>query len=236
MAPLRLGDRAHFGGRVQTVGLAAVDPSGAAFALTAVDVGAALRAGRLPPEVTAADLITDIALPALPNPPLDDRMTVGPLCDPEKILNVTVHRFHPDFGRVQGLVSAFRGVVRMRAAGAGDVLVTELIEVTFDEADEADGRPTPPIEAQDAGSLVTTWDGQVIGLLVGGGGHLGFIAPVAGALRTNGLTHQQVEPSLGAPWADLGRRLVEAEAGIASFGAELAREPSLGLSDVPEAA
>jgi hypothetical protein len=229
-----LGDRVKVHGAMRTLGLIA-RRDGVPFAITSQDCAVFEAYREAGMELSADRLVRALPLDELPRAPRHEAYSIGALANIDRLIDVTVRRFHPSFGRIQGRVTSLRGAVRMNSAGKC-LIAHGLVEVTFDQQDSDSGTATPVLESGDSGALVTSWDGRVVGVLVGGSNHIGYVAPLAEFLRKNELVHQIIEPNAGLPWEYLGRHTFQKQAGIASFGAELAREESMGLDDIPEAA
>jgi hypothetical protein len=228
-----VGDRIELEGRIRTVGLIA-KANGKDFAVTAGDLGALGDHPLRDVGIPSAELLRALALPRKAGLPNDPRFTIGGIAAPEDCLKETVSWFHPKAGRVQGIVVGLHGFVRFRT-GDEFVLVRDLVELQFTSS-EAKGEQPPALSSEDAGGLVTTWDGRPIGLIVAVRTVSTFVAPLSGFLANRGLVHRTVERDAGIKMHDLGRQLVEQEAGLASQRVELMHEGSLGLEAFLEAA
>ena len=235
---MRIGARMKLGHRVQTLGMLASRAS-TQFAVVVSDLSILAGEERSKFGIDAYELITAIKIEGDVLGPIHNECAIADLADVDRLIAETVWRFHPTFGRVQGLITAIRGAVRMRVANQ-TMVVRGLVEVAFDASTpEENSGPTsktatPVLEAEDAGCLVTTWSGEVIGILVAGAGRTGFVAPVAAFLRHNALEHRRVEPDGDIPFPDIGRHAIESHAGFVSQAAELAREERFGFDRMPE--
>lgn len=228
----------HLGHRVQTLGMIASREE-SHFAVVAANLAALAQDERAAFGIPAHELITVVRLADEVAGPANPECAIGDLADIDRSIEETVWRFHPKFGRVQGLITAIRGAVRMRISNQ-TMVVRGLVEVTFDATtpDEAPGETpnnvTPLLEPEDAGSLVTTWCGDVIGILVAGSGRIGFVAPVAPFLAQNALQYRRIEPNGDIDYLDIGRHAIEGHSAIVSQAAELAREERFGFDKMPE--
>jgi hypothetical protein len=125
--------------------------------------------------------------------------------------------------------------VRFAASGT-EVTVRDVVEVEFSASVEGDATAPPLLEPEDTGALITTWEGLVVGLLIGGSGRNGFVAPVGPFLAAMGLVHRPVQRDAGISLPGLGHLAVAQEAAIASQRVELQHEGSFGLEQYLEAA
>ncbi|HEX8626071.1 MAG TPA: hypothetical protein VF782_13480 [Allosphingosinicella sp.] len=223
MEALRLGGRFLLEGRLQTLGLEA-SRKAKRFAITAAAPRRLTEAFGQDEVVPSHRLLAAVAIEQRLQTPRKGMAAIKEFCPPEDMFLHNVFRFHPDHMLI-GVVTAIRGSVRFRL-GDRRLIVRDLIELRFDEKACWRGASfdAPPLAPEDAGALVTTDEGQIVGLLVGGAGYLGYAAPVEPFLRENGLVHRRV----GNPDAT--------DAALASLEAELAREPSFGLEQYLEAA
>jgi hypothetical protein len=166
----------------------------------------------------------------------------GGCADPDRLLGHSVYRFYAD-GSPPGIVTALHGALRLRHPDSQKPFVcTDIIEVTFDQTrvsgPEVDRtrNEMPPLCAMDAGSLVITREDKAVGIIVAGGGHRAFVAPLRPFLVAHALT-------LGAAPARQRDALPVPDAAPAmltlactSLVDDLAREESFDLGTMPEAA
>jgi hypothetical protein len=227
-----IGARIGTGGRLRTIGLAA-SAEGREYAVTTSNLLPLLDDERCVSGIPAAELLTAIPLRSPAGPPEDERFTIAELARPGDLLDEVVRWFHPEAGRVQGLVTALHGAVRLEV-GERFLVARELIEVEFSSSGgEAE---LPLLGPSDSGALVTTWEGAVAGLVVAAAGARAFIVPARPFLDAHGLVHRRVSRDAGICLPGIGAQAVEKEAGIASQRVELEHEGSFGLESFLEAA
>ncbi|HYE28620.1 MAG TPA: hypothetical protein VEA61_10350 [Allosphingosinicella sp.] len=231
MEKLRIGSRTQLGGRIRTVGLVARrrgPRSAERYAVTTADLEPLLRDEGCRAGIHSSRLIAALPVEAPIGPPADGLCTIGPLAGVEDLVNEVIRRFHPERGRIQGTVTALRGAAQLRV-GDSSLLVRELVEIRFLERESGAEADSPVLESADSGALVTTWNGHVVGLLVAGSGHTGFVAPLRPFLEANRLIHCTVMRTTGTPFARVGLHALETEAGIASQVVEIERDGTFGL-------
>jgi hypothetical protein len=253
LTQFHLGDRKKFAHRERTVGIIAKSAEGV-FGITTIDLSTATELFSKGTEISSDELLIRVSDLESVQKPRHERYTIAEeLSEIELLLGVTVQRFAPKHGIVYGRVSALRGLAEITLAGQ-KILVTDLVEVTFDEnrresgqnsAEPSVGKQNPKLEGADSGSLITTWDGRVIGLLIAGVGHIAFVVPLHAFLTKNNLAHETVLPDSGhavvefeneEDWLAFQRHAARSRAGVDSMGAELSREFSLGLPALGEEA
>ena len=238
---LQVGDRAYLGHRVQTLGLVAQSADGRCFGITVADPRSWISDASRDGGISSNRLLNRVVLEEGARDPQIKGYDIAGLCPLDQVLGESVHRVCPGFGRVQGVVSAVLGAALIDTKGAR-TLVRDLVEVRFDLGERSPGarsntpgRKTPVLEPDDAGSIVCTPRGDVIGLLVAGSGHLGFVAPVAEYLAAHGLTHRRFDAA-NLPCEEIGRTALENLDDLAAQAAEIGREEEFGFDAMPRAA
>ena len=158
--------------------------------------------------------------------------------DTDRLLGEGVYRLRADGLESPGQITALHGAVRLRdPAGGPGAVYADIVEVTFDEFRavqpdiEAPRDRMPALSGDDAGTLVVTPEHAAVGIIIGGSGYRALLVPIWPYLTAHGLTLGAAKPddqgafderSLALDWAS------EIDG--------LAREESLGLGDISEAA
>jgi hypothetical protein len=192
--------------------------------------------------IESADLIGWV--PLAPGSMIGGRAARGGCADPDRLLGQSVYRFCGE-DRAPGVVTALHGALRLRLCDSQETFVcTDIVEVTFDPT-RASGpeanrtrREMPPLDGMDAGSLVVTADDRAVGIIVAGEGHRAYLAPLRPFLDARGLSLAASPARVQRPNAPLAPDDPVATLTLActSLVDDLAREPSLDLGMMPEAA
>lgn len=229
MAGLQIGARETIGDRTWTIGLVATR-DGRDFAVLPRDLSSLLDHPGAHHGIPAHELLTSRPLRHPPGPPADPNYLCEAPCDRQNILGEIVLRLQAGYGRVPGTVVALRGAVRLNRNNKY-LIARDLIEVEFERklppqwvGEERTGE-TPALEAGDAGAIVTTQDGYVIGVLIAGGGHTGYVIPVKAFLEKENLKVKQIENAEDFKMKSIGALTTAETAGLlAALAAEVERE------------
>lgn len=139
------------------------------------------------------------------------------------LLDAGVYRISGDGARAPGRVTALHGSV---SAGPNGPIVTGTLEVSFlpilTRSERAE--PMPTVSKAELGSLVMTYDGSAVGLIVAGTGHTAVIAPIDEFLKKN--QYELAESAFSDAW----------DVGLDSIYNDLNGVRPLRLGEMPEAA
>jgi len=190
MPALQIGAKETIGDRIRTIGLVATR-HGRDFAVLPKDLSQLLDDPDAQYGIPAHELLTTRLLRNPPRAPANPNYLCEAPGDRQNILGEVVLRLQAGYGRVPGVVVALRGAVRLKRDNRY-LIARDLIEIEFERelppqwVGEEETRATPALEIGDSGTIVTTQDGYVIGVLIVGavGDRVKRLQHLAAAPRT----------------------------------------------------